>query len=206
MILRKCCGTIGYEVGTMLLAVNCFPCTGTILNLQADVTRLAECDVVFAGNNSTCGISPFFLAADWAAVKTYIEGGGRLFLAGEYEGCLSLPANFNAFLAALGSTITWVGGLHNIGCSTTGTRDMVAGPANIAQGLTTPIRMGLTAELAGGTTVFFSPDGVPMLQVEAIGAGFLFVVGDGNVAGGGCLYNQCEFFERLLTYEDGDII
>lgn len=150
-----------------------------------------------------------FAAGDWPAVRAYIEGGGRLWIQGEYQGCLADSADFNSFLAAMGSSIQWVGSSYDSGCATDGSRDCTPGAANIAQSLSSPFRMALTAEMSGGTSVWLAPSGVSMIQVEQLGDGFLFASGDANPAlgpEGGCSYDHCEFFRRLWEYEDADII
>ena len=197
-----CCGTIGFDE-TAWGVTSCFPSSAVIINLASDISRISECRLVFAGNKATCAQAVRFASGDWPAVKSYIEDGGRLWLQAEYQGCMTDVANLASFLSALGSAITWLGGSHDSNCATDGSRDCIAGAANIAQGVT--FRMALTAELSGGTNVWQSPSGRNMVQVEQLGSGFLFVSGDSNLFDG-CGYDNCSFAQRLLNYADDQIL
>jgi hypothetical protein len=207
-----CCCTPAQKIGFDVfpwpaMTASCFPTTGTIIGLTTNIARISECRVVFAGLQDACGRAINFTPGQYAAIRNWITGGGRLYLSLEFEGCLGDQPTAVSFLAAMGTAITYVGGAFDNSCETVpGTRAMLPGVANIAQGLPAT-KMAATAELAGGTNVFRSPSGVQMMQVEKLGSGFLFVCGDGNVAGQQfCLYNNCAFFRRLMTYQNSEII
>lgn len=200
---------IGFDESTWSMIAGCGD-IDPITNLKLNISPISECKVVFCGNpGNTCGNAVRFLGGDWAAVKTYIENGGRVWMNAEYNGCLADPTFLADFLAAIGSTISWVGGSFDGSCAMDGTRDCTPGTANIAQGLASPFRMAATGVLSGGTNVFLAPSGQQMVQVEQLGDGFFFLCGDSNVAGSGgvCDYSDnCTFFRRLWEYADGDII
>lgn len=208
----SCCCTPAAKIGFDIfpwpgLSAVCFPTTPQISGLAFDISRIDECKLVFAGLFDECSNAMRFTPGQYGTIRTWIEGGGRFYLSAEYTPCLGDSAAVSAFLAAIGSTILYVGGLFDSGCeSIAGDRSMIPGLANIAQGLP-PIKMAATGQLSGGTNVFRSPSGIHMLQVQKIGNGFLFVCGDSNVAGQQqCLYNNCEFFKRMFNYEDAAII
>lgn len=207
------CPTIGFDQSAWSVITACCN-NSTIINIASDVSRLAECRIVFGGNLGTCGNAIRFSSGDWPAIKTYIEGGGRLFIAAEHNnGCLGDAANLNSFLAAVGSSMSYAGGDYqqsfpspNLTCS-----EMDAGSANIAQGLSPRLRSNRFGEITGGTSVWVADSsyttgvGKTIVAVEALGSGFLFLIGDSNhhyLCGSGCH----EFFRRLWEYDDADII
>jgi hypothetical protein len=167
---RCCCPTLGFDRAASPVT-QCWDCEIIIQNLASDVSRLGECKIVFAGLTGSCDNAIWFDMADWGAVKSYIEGGGRFVLSLDYTdpvpplNCLKDIATVNSFLAALGSTIQCLGGQYS------SFSNAIAGDANIAQGLTPA--MSLTPELSGGRTVFLEPSGNrPMYQVEKLGTVF----------------------------------
>lgn len=198
-----CCGsggTIGFDDTIRNnLWTGCFGTLSPIAFLASNVSRLSECKVVFAGLLS-CNSAVKFASGDWPAVKTYIQNGGRLVFVTEFQGCLADPTAVASFLSALGSSITWLGGSYDAGA----TASCTPGTANIAQGLS--FYLNATAELSGGTSVWVSPSGKQMLQVEAIGSGFLFVCGDSNVLENSIPHSDCAFWQRVFNDADGDII
>lgn len=221
-----CSGKIGFDLrnadsarppgGNSILS--CFPGFSAVDNIRDDVSRLAGLKLVFAGYNTSNACSTAtsirFNTSDYGAVKSWIESGGRLVLFSEFAGCITDFAKTNAFLSAMGSSMSWVGGVYDTSChdlSATPPRDRrcIPGAANIAQGLTNEIYMAAAAEVSGGTSVFFAPSGVLIFSVEQLGNGFLFFCGDGSMLPSGCggLHaTNCEFFKRLYDYADGDVI
>jgi hypothetical protein len=183
-----------------------------VQNISSDISLITQCSLVFAGFVRFCGDDAInFSADDWPLIKTWIEEGGRFWLVTEFEGCLGDPLEVVDFLAALGATITYDGGVFDSYCDA---GFMTPGDANIAAGITDH-EMAATAELggslaeggtSGGTTVFLSPSGKRMVVVEALGSGFLFVSGDSSLWDTGCGFTNCTILTRLLNYADGDII
>jgi hypothetical protein len=204
-----CCNdSIGFDLGSNSAIMSCAAGMSAIINLKDDVSQLSRCKIVFAGA-SVDGFCPSsavnFAGGDWDAVKTYIQGGGRLVLVTEFEGCAADSTTINAFLLALGSSIAWVGGAYSCGCgSSPGNRSCLPGAARIASNV--DFGMACTAELSGGTSVWLSPDeSKRMWAVQKLGDGFLFVTGDAS-HWVGCSYNICAFTTRLWEYADGEII
>lgn len=211
MFIRRGCPTIGFDESSWSGVVACCSGMSPLINLAGDVSRLVECRVVFCGNNGSCGDAVRFTPGDWPVVRSYIEGGGRLWMQAEFTPeigtCLQDEATLTAFLAAMGSSLEYGGGAHDNNCASDGTRDSIVGVAGIAADAPqpTPFRMAATAEITGGVNVWKSPNGTNMVQVEQLGSGFLFLTGDSNLSGG-CGYDNCAFFKRLWEFDDGDII
>jgi hypothetical protein len=216
-----CCGErIGFDLTDSFRRYSsCFPRFTVVENIATDISKLSQVRLVFAGYNSLNNLcnaqnSVRFAAQDRFTLKSWIENGGRLFFITEFGGCVRDPDSINPFLSDLGSTITWVGGVYDSGCHDLNetppiNRICIPGDANISQNLSVGFKMSATAEIAGGTSVFFSPSGRLVVAVERIGNGFLFVSGDGSISpiqcSGGYATN-CEFFMRLHEYDDDDII
>lgn len=186
---------------------------GIVENVASDVSLLDTCRLAFVGLNSNrCGSVMEFDAADWGDVSDWIDAGGRLWINGEWyidesENCMSDGNNVNNFLAAIGSTISILPGYHN--CDSPEDplwKWGLPGPARIAR--YSRLQMACTGEVTGGTTVWFAPDGAPMVKGERINDGFVFVCGDGNVA-----HNEYPntsingaFAQRLYNYADDEIL
>jgi hypothetical protein len=216
-----CCGgKIGFDLtDTFRQCLICFPGFTAVENIATDISKLSQVRLVFAGYNSIsndCRVenSVRFASEDRPTLKSWIENGGRFFFNAEFQTCVLDPDSINPFLSDLGSTMTWAGGLHDAQChdltlDPPRNRICTPGDANIAQNLLVGFKIAATAEIAGGTSVFFSPSGKLMLAVERIGDGFLFFSGDGSISPTACFGDyatNCEFFFRLHEYADDDII
>lgn len=211
-----CCQTIGFDSAAYFS--ECFPGFSVVTNISQNVAKLSGLKLVFAGYNTTnaceTAVSVRFPINDYTAVKAWIELGGRLVLFSEFENCLQDSAELTTFLGVLGSTMSWVGGVvdaqcHDLSASPPRDRRCTAGAANIAQGLNGDIYMAASAEISGGTSVFFSSSGKLIFAVEQLGNGFLFLCGDASMRPnncGGLHESNCEFFGRLYDYADGDIL
>lgn len=220
-----CCDlTFGFDAGAWnncfvfgcsnLLA--CANNASAIINLKDDVSRIGECRIVFAGrcdqNGNFFGAPVVrFAPADWPAIRTYIEGGGRLWLNAEEDMTPDNFAEMAGFLAAMGSGISYVSGPFD---STDSGGTAAPGDANIAQGLTMNLHYSAAGQVGGGTAVWRSsvsdsrlPD-VPLVVVEKLGEGFLFFTGDGHwiTTFFDPTYDFCEFFKRLWEYDNSQII
>ncbi len=177
-----------------------------LFNLAGNVTRLAECKVVFEGLDNVCGRAINFASGDWPAVKTYIQGGGRLWINAEYGapcgGCLAESANMHAFLAAMGSTLSRTDSCDNpeLGQCVA----LVPGAANIAAGAS--LKKATSTNIFGGTSVWLSASGNGVVNVEQLGDGFIFLSGDSNLQNVCGQAAFCDFFKRVWEYDDGDII
>jgi hypothetical protein len=205
-------GTIGFDESTWPFE-SCFSSGNVeyVQNISSDISLIDQCSLVFAGIAGYCGNAIRFDTADWPAIKTWIEDGGRFFLSTEWgdedpdDSCLQDPSRVADFLVQLGSTIIYDGDSFDCGCEQESGGLMTPGDANIGAGIWDH-GMACTAELTGGTTVFLSPSGKRMIVVEALGSGFLFVSGDSNLAGFECDFTNCTILTRMLNYADGDII
>lgn len=203
----ECCEKIGFEgVQSPWFMVSNAIGLPYIENLSVDISLITSCKVVFGGIIGACGNSP--LLSPVATVKSYIEGGGRFWLQGEYGGatpCLTNRTAFNTYLSDLGSTMS----INNVvdvsgqGCSDSPTRECIAGSANIAQG--SSFKVAVTNTITGGTSVWVTGLGGVCVAVEQLGDGFLFVCGDSNAVNG-CSYDNSNFFNRISSYADADII
>ena len=203
----KCRLVIGFDEDAWAYA-DCWPDADILINLADDISRIFECDVVFAGNNAECGDAIRFDPDDWETIQEYIEGGGRLFISAEHSGCLADAANLGIFLTAVGSSMAYVGPDYNStgpGCSGT---YYSSGTANIAAGIGFPgDRFG---EISGGTSVWLGPAGTTVsglnkvaVAVEQLGLGFLFLSGDSDH---GACGTPCNFLARLVSYSNDDVI
>jgi len=220
----ECCGgdcagheskVIGYDRTAWACISQWMPCAEVRLNLKDDISSLSGCDVLFMGCNQACENAIHFDSGDFATIKSWIEAGGRCYLSGEYSGCLGDLAALNAFLTSMGAGMQLKDDSYDAGCSLLGGRDCQEGAANIASGIETT-RYSLTATIDltyGGTSVFLrsAPNSNVIVAVEGLSSGFLFLSGDSNIVSGvGCgdcpTYDNSEFFCRIVTYDDADII
>lgn len=101
-----CCPTVGYEENEIVWFRTCCESAKAITNLyQISPSTLAEtlpqCQMVFAGPSAQCGTGLSFPSSLWPTITTWVEGGGRLFVAGEYVPCIGQDAldNINSFVA-----------------------------------------------------------------------------------------------------------
>src|SRR4029434_10805346 len=81
-----CCPTIGFDESAWSFVTSCCSGMSPIINLASERSRLSECKVVFGGNNGTCGNAIRFSSGNWSTIKSYLENGGRMFIAGEHCG------------------------------------------------------------------------------------------------------------------------
>ncbi len=210
-----CCQAIGFDEAEWPGVMGCLPGKSSIINLKTNISRITECAVVFAGNNGTCANAVRFNSSDWPAIRQWIQGGGRLFIAGEHSGekigtfrCLSDMANYNAFLTAMGSTLFYIGLDYDDGFPLCSANYYSPGLANIAQGIGFPgERFGA---MAGGTTVWLGPAGgslsgagIACVVAEKIGSGFLFASGDSNHQ---FCPGYCDFYDRLLNQATANVL
>lgn len=178
-----------------------------LIHPSFDNENFSKYKIIFEGGLNSCGPSPLFNESKWDKVRRYILGGGRLWVNGEFQGCLGNPSRFNNFLSTLGSSMVWTGGASLSGCN----HPCSPASANIAQGIT--FKAGKTANISGGTPCFTTNDeGFVILAVEQLGSGFLFATGDSNIFDvgsggfGGCGHPHCPLTERLVTYTNNQII
>lgn len=207
---QKCCGgcdsnTIGFDETAWPGLVDCYTDVTVIENLKDDINKLQDCCVVFMGNNNQCSDSIRFPSNQWNDIKEWVEAGGRLWINAEYGGpfpCLKDPETLAAFLGTLGVDLGWEDGQYDCGCR----EDfMLPGEAGIAFFLINQ-QMGCTAEISGFKTAFYSPVAqVPMICVDQLGDGFVFLCGDSNIWGG-CDYDNCNLANRILNRPDSQII
>lgn len=205
--LGCCCGgctKIGFDQSAWPKLVECYESHDIeyVENLADDISMIDECCLIYMGNNGVCGNSIRFASDKWYAIKEWVERGGRLWINAEYEGCLADPETLADFLGTLGIDITWIGGSYDCGCRND---YMLPGEAGLAFFLINQ-QMGCTAELSGFATVFYSPVAqVPMVVVDQLGDGFVFLCGDSNIWAG-CDYDNCNLAIRLWERPDSQII
>lgn len=218
---RPCCITIGFDQSPWSWISSCLT-NPTISALAGNISKINDCQLIFAGNNGTCGNAMRFPSVYWSAIKTWVENGGRLFICAEHSGngpgfpgfinqCLQDMPTLNSFLGAMGSTMQYVGNDYNASTPQCSADYYQAGAANIAQGLTfTGERFG---EISGGTSLWVgnkagtggsgSGVGKVAVAVEAIGNGFIAVSGDSNHQQ--CT-GYCPFLKRWRDYDSANII
>lgn len=234
LCFETCCDGIGFDGGTWSGVTSCFdPATDYVTDIAHDITLLEKCKLIFAGNFLTCGNAVRFSTGDWPAIKDWIEAGGRMMMAAEHSGnfpdgsshlhfrCLQDMTNLNAFLLAIGSTISYLGGDYFCAPAhppLSGCQGMMPGTAKIALATSPPFQSNRFGELTGGTAVwqglaaytdFFSTIPAPTLGIktvvagEKLGNGFFFLTGDGD--DWSCL-DACDFTKRLYNTDDADMI
>lgn len=190
---------VGYELGRGAWVHTIGIDADYVELLMDDVSQISECSLVFCGAVG-CNQAVWFDPADWATVAAWVASGGRLWINGEYEPCLEgdAAATLNAFLSSLGTSLRWVGGLSST------LSNYSPGIAAIASGQT--FRMGGSAEVSGGTSVWLDPDDATVtVAAEAVGSGFIFLCGDSDVFDGVYSMNA-PFAERLYEAGSGEIL
>jgi hypothetical protein len=222
-----CCknlGPVGYVQGVLTGLKDCF-CKDIehITNIGTDNSdRIAECRLIFAGPQNNCGDTLALDTSLWATVKDWLEAGGRLYVNGEYSGCIS-PAGLteiNAFLTFLGSTMQigdkkcnclcaglisgqWVGMLEaiplleNVDIITHACTNEVTGGTVVAY-----IDQQVDGDGDGSPTSCITDVPYAFISVEQIGDGFLLVSGDSNLVDG-CGTN-CDLWQAF--YEKDEIL
>lgn len=198
------CVTIGFDNLANWAITSCYTGHTFQANLYANVSLISPLRLVFCRFTTSVFDNPFN-SADWSAVASWVSGGGRLFLGGDYSGSTMDYTTANNFLSAIGSSMSVVSGnVPTANCAS----GVTAGTANIAAGLSTFPGVTTYTSVSGGTDVFLGPVASEIiLAVEAVGNGFVFASGDWTpwiFNSGGC--DSCEFSLRLLDYADGDII
>jgi len=161
--------------------------------LSTDIAALDQVHVIFAGNRSECGNAIRFAEADWPAVRAWIEAGGRFHLATEHSGnhpevggeyetgfkCLQDMARVNAFIAAMGGTMTYRGGdFVDNSIATPGTALIATVNSYVNN------RIGHLEPGSGKIVFTGNISGKTAMVAEKLGNGFLFVEGDSNSFGG----------------------
>jgi hypothetical protein len=200
MMMCCCCPVAGFDGGAWTAVTAC--CNGMVTkDLVADISQIDQCKVVFAGYTpGVCGGSAInFPSGDWPTIKDWIEAGGRFWLNLEHNSCPDDKVNIDAFLIAMGSSITWGFTDDNAFWECT------PGSANISQGGVL-FDTNRASRIDGGTSLWLS-NGVVTSAVEAIGDGFIFVNGDSDgFRGTGGPISRCDFKRRLWEYGDSDVV
>ena len=218
-----CCPIVGEYIGFDLdvwSITSCYtPGQTVVANVAGDITLLRSCKLVFAGLEVECGSAINFAESDWPTVKSWIEAGGRLCLVVEHNAgtppCLADESTVDAFLVAMGSSIVYEGSYSALSCGGQPLYPQPTPVANISVGLSN-VGFAQAAKITGGTSMFSEagvPTWRPVMRVEALGDGFLFVSGDSNMFGLCYTYDylsdpwhNCELIRRLYEYADEDII
>lgn len=199
----SCCGDfIGWENASSLDVVECSEEWKHLTFLSSNPANIGKCDVIFAGPSNTCGGLTFAQSA-WEQLREWLEAGGRMYLAGEYQGCLNIieKAEMHDFLEALGSTMRLGSVVLDNNCSTTAHPGTVAN-IPLTEGLTT-LHHAAVNSITGGTAVAFTHEqpSTVWAAIEQIGDGYLLLVADSNVTGG-CGYDNCQFFKNFIDKEE----
>lgn len=184
--------------------------------------KLDECAAIFCGNQAQCGLGIRWNISDWPLLKTYIENGGRLFIASEHSGngpgfpgfsvkCEADMDKLNSFLTAIGSSIRYIGNDYNASGPPCSSTYYGPGAAAIMSGINfTGERF---AEWEGGTTLFIgnvaggggSGSGLGKVAgcIEQLGNGFVATIGDSNSMS---CPGYGEFIRRFVENPSEDMI
>lgn len=183
-----------------------------VTNIRLNVSLIWQCRLVYA--NCISGVP--FAAGDYAEIADYVAEGGRFWVQTEWESPSpgfgfppTRPVGVDDFVAALGGSMSWVGGGHDEFCESVAGESRLCQAGDAAIGQNVEVKMAMSAEIAGGTSVLLTPtDGLPMVAVEAVGEGFIFMSGDSNIwnGAGSCGYDNCDFFWRLVNWTNAEIL
>lgn len=217
-----CCPTVGYEALEIPAADQCCkPHYGSITYLyNFDGTalreKLDECVMVFMGPTGTCDFNTNFDDDQIGIIATWINEGGRVYLASEYIGCMS-HANVerqNEIIGLLGSSMSIGEKACNCGCFS----QQWTGSLNLSVPMIadcTAIHCACTNEVIGGTWLAKTItegdedgkcyDPYPYIAMEKIGDGYLIVSGDSNITTG-CGYDNCCLFRNFIQNSDEDML
>jgi hypothetical protein len=159
------------------------------------------------GPSNACDYSFIFTHTQLQTLGDWIYDGGRVYLAGEYgdlssyDPCLPDASRvaMNNFLANIGSTMVIGREDEDGGCY--GWEGTINPDVPFLENVPW-LKHAATAGVTGGTWVAktnFSPPYV-YAAIERIGDGFIFVVGDSNVADDpmGCNYDNCAFYRSFI--------
>jgi len=204
-----------YNGATPLLELwlPCLPVYLAVNNLNVNISRLGECDIVFI---DPIFYNEFVYDANMAAVVDWLNAGGKIFIYAEaIPFVYSRPfvpfgsppplrnsaQEFDYQLAAYGSSMRFGGGNYT---------DYFAasGSAAIAQGLsgTRGIEFTESGAVTGGTSVFIAA-GAVCLSAERVGNGIVFACGDSNFGKGNSkALKICKFIDRLVTWTPDEMI
>lgn len=192
-----------------------------VINIKDDISKLEECKYVFCGNRmlgggGECGKAVRFAEADWPAIRTWIEEGGRLFMVSEWWDSESNKCEFDAdLLDQFLVDVTDLGIAYNRGEYSPGiTNPMVGGPALIGAGLPTTNGNTFAQLISTGTpgcqpiltATLGTGAGKTVMAVERIQDGFYFLSGDSNIGFGGSEAGLAELYRRIFEFENDEII
>jgi len=156
----------------------------TVNRLAPTFTSLAGAQFVIlsmpGGENSGTPLS--LSPSQLAAIDAYVAGGGRLLLNSDGAEAYQLSVNaVNTILTSLGSSI-----VNQSTTSQTGYRDTTHILANAFTTGVLDVNYGYTSSLTGGTALVFgnstTDNGQEFIAYQAIGAGYVFVSGDVDIA------------------------
>jgi hypothetical protein len=205
-----CCPTVGFEENEIVAFKTCCDSSQPITNLyQMSPSQLAEslrrCGMVYCGPSAQCGTGLSFPQSLWPTIRTWVEGGGRLFVAGEYVPCIGQAAldNINSFVASLGSSMSLGSKQCDSGCNSWQTQ---IEDVPLMEGITNVFHAA-TNEVMGGTPLArtFQCGHVPFLAIERIGQGWVMLAGDSNLTEG-CGYNNCPLWNAFINNGDDEIL
>lgn len=120
--------------------------------------------------------SRVFTAAQKQAISSYVTGGGRLILNGDWD-AVGVTAYVNQILLDLGATMRNSSGQFDTGFNTT--HDIVTNPFTTG---VHAITYALTSKIIGGTALVRGLSGQTFVGYEAVGAGYVFAIADADVA------------------------
>lgn len=225
--LGCCCCPVGFDAGAWPGIQSCI-CDRPLEHLRNNIARIDDCRVVFCGPSNMCGGAMYFEPDQYAAIKTWVEKGGRLWCNGEYNSeeltgfdCLGddARAKINAFMTALGCSMQV--GHRACNCTCTDSHgDPWLGINGSAKIVTTPTALpgiyhACVGEVLGGTPLNLTqpePTGsaacftsYPWIAMEKVGQGYVVLTGDSNIFDG-CGFDNCEIAKRFVKNDPEDLI
>jgi len=194
-------------------------CGFSFRDLVADLTLLDQCDIIFVGPyNAGAGATYTYPAPLQAAVKTWVEAGGRMFFTANPTatfdaGGTGNVAAYNAFLGFLGTGMQLTANIP-FGCPPVADCvDVIPVSIGVMNGLAAPLKYALSGEISGGTVLAGTSIDFPilgcdipwnMIAAEQIGDGLVVACGSSNIMG--ACGDPCEFFQRLCKWSIARIL
>lgn len=215
------CSVIGFEGGENPGILDC--CRGqdskfkhpAITQIYQDIEKLTdEVKVLFAGAIG-CSYSTLFTSDQHEHINQWITNGGRLYVAGEYSGCIGSAnlENLNSFISGIGSEMQVTDDVCECTCSQdwTGILNPDLPLLDDVEGVLHACTAGVSGGTWVATTAYYEESGanntgpecseMVYIAIEKIGEGYILVSGDSNIFAG-CPYDNCPFWRNFIELDN----
>ncbi len=204
------CHAIAYEKLEYDDVSNCdCICENVATNLRSNWSAIDSYKAVFMGHQSPiCGdVTVHFPEAAWPDIKSYVENGGRLWVASEFTPCLAPGARtvLLDFLDSLGSSMEIGEVLIDEDCVTS-SEDNINTAVPMMADITSFYHNAVNVVTGGTWLAKTNVDGnVIFAAMENIGDGYILLVADSTVIAGHCGSN-CSIYCAFVNNSNDNML